>query len=92
MDIERKCHQCWWAAEDNQNPQGQLPMVGQPKRYMCLFGPIAATAIPTPQGQIIAIASYPSVNEQTVSCGRWTPVPSKEVQALVRQGANNGNT
>jgi hypothetical protein len=90
MDIERKCVQCWYAAEDA-SPQNQLPVIGQPKRYMCLFGPIAATAIPTPQGQILAIASYPSVNEQTISCGRWTPIPSKEVQALVRKGTNDGN-
>jgi hypothetical protein len=43
MDIERKCLQCDYSAED-QSPQMQLTIIGQ-KRQMCLHGPICGAAV-----------------------------------------------
>lgn len=88
MDIERKCLTCHWCAEDT-TPQAQIPIVGQ-RRFMCLFGPIAASAFPVQNGGVLSIASYPSINDQTVSCGRYLPQPSGDVAAIIKKGTNDG--
>lgn len=89
MDIERKCLQCWYCAEDT-SPKQQPTLIGQ-RSYMCLANPPTSSAVLTQNG-IILVAAYPQVNKESISCARHTPPPPAEVRQLVRKGTNNGNT
>lgn len=70
MELERKCLQCRFCAEDT-TPSPQVALIGQ-RRYMCLHGPISVSMLPTGNGGLASIASYPSINAQTISCGQFT--------------------
>lgn len=89
MDIERKCLQCWYSAEDT-TPRQQPQLIGQ-RSFMCLASPPTASAVLTPNGGLAMIAGYPQVNKDSVSCGRFMPNPPAEVKAMIRKGNNDGN-
>lgn len=89
MDIERKCLQCWYCAEDT-TPKQQPQLIGH-RSYMCLAGPPSSSALPTANGALALIATYPQVTKDSISCARYVPPPPTEVRALIRKGTNNGN-
>lgn len=89
MDIERRCLKCWYCAEDTA-PKQQPQLIGQ-RSFMCLANPPTSSAVITGNGGVALIASYPQVNNESISCARYTPPPTAEVRALVRKGSNDGN-
>jgi hypothetical protein len=47
--------------------------------------------LPTGNGGLALIASYPQINKDSISCARWTPVPSKDVRETIAKAARLSN-
>jgi hypothetical protein len=70
MAAERKCLQCEYAVESDEQPSVEEVLRGVEPPHICIYNPPLVTALGTPQG-IVMMTSRPLVNDKTISCAHW---------------------